>query len=121
MNYQVLFRSTIHSRYYSFLSLDIETPLFGVGVEREPGSAASCQPAEKSTAWKTDDCDADADSDTNTNTYTGRAGQAKISFRQSKKIDDDYDNDNRSACAQLTTTELQANKGRGGDGGTTEH
>jgi hypothetical protein len=58
---------------------------------------------------------------TNTNTYTGRADQAKILFRHSKKIDGDYDNDNRSACAPLTTTELQASKGRGGDGGTTEH
>ena len=51
---------------------------------------------------------------TNTNTYTGRAGQAKISVRHSKKIDGDYDNDNRSASAPLTTSELQENKGRGG-------
>ena len=58
---------------------------------------------------------------TNTNTYTGRADQARISFRHSKKTDDDYDNDNRSAYAPLTTSELEANKGRGGDVAPTEH
>ena|GEM_PF-3726347 len=55
----------------------------------------SYQPAEKRTNLKR--------GATNTNTYTGRAGQAKISFRHSKKIDGNYDNDNRSASAPLTT------------------
>ncbi|HDR14633.1 MAG TPA: hypothetical protein ENN79_03935, partial [Desulfobacteraceae bacterium] len=79
-----------------------------------PQRSPPAQPESEEATWKTDDTDADADADADANTYTGRADQAKISFRHSKKIDDDYDNDNRSACAPLTTTELQASKGCGG-------
>jgi hypothetical protein len=78
-----------------------------------PAGSPPSRPGAESTTWKTADTDADAD--------RRGAGQAEISFRHFKKIDGDYDNDNRSAYAPLTTSELEANKGRGGDVAPTEH